>query len=296
MTKLTKAIRHWIGRPCLLGIKVGCLLVLTFASSESSHGQVVRAAGEKPDAPQRKALLPTSGLLIGNDSTRLSSRRLLVTLPQDNKSDSSPSDVKKDDAAAKDEADKDKVDQTDEASKEDTEKDAENDNKVDPIKPATPAQSAALRLGVDPVNIATDSIGRGDWAGVLPENTAANRAPASMGLPNGQTRGIPVTQVNWKPANICHLPLYFEDAMLERHGHVRWGHAQPVVSGVKFFTTMPLLPYLKTLHPPCEYRYQLGHFRPGSCAPALKDHLPWDRRAAVVETVSLGAFFWAAPL
>ncbi len=153
-------------------------------------------------------------------------------------------------------------------------------------------QDSQLSLVVEPVNIATGTIG----TGVLPEDTAAKRALPPTALLDGQARGIAATQVNWKPANICHLPLYFEDAMLERHGHVRWGHAQPIVSGAKFFATMPLLPYLKTMHPPCEYRYTLGHFRPGSCAPALKDHLPWDRRAAVVETATLGAFFWAAPL
>ncbi len=289
MTELTKAIRHWFGRPCLLAIKVGCLLALTVVSSDSSNGQVVRVAGEQLEAPHKKATQPTLGLLIGNASTGLSSRRLLAALPQDNKSELSPSDVKRADEAIKGaEVDKNK------AASEEAADDDQNDagKQASASKPTAPAQSSALSLSVDPVNIATDSIG----TGVLPENTAANRAPASMGLLNGQARGIPMTQVNWKPANICHLPLYLEDAMLERHGHVRWGHAQPVVSGVKFFATMPLLPYLKTLHPPCEYRYQLGHFRPGSCAPALKDHLPWDRRAAVVETVSLGAFFWAAPL
>lgn len=109
-------------------------------------------------------------------------------------------------------------------------------------------------------------------------------------------RGFPVQPVYWQPADICHSP-YFEDAMLERHGQVRWGCGpQPLVSGVKFISTIPLLPYLTTMHPPCEPRYSLGHFRPGTNAPVLKDHLPWDRRAAAVEALSAAGFWVAAPL
>ena len=285
MTEFIKAIRGWTDRPCRFGVKVGCVLALALISAESSNAQVVKVAGEQPSA------LGGAGLLTGS-STRIASRRLVAIPLQDGKSEASPSDVAKDEAKKAD-ADESSSDtkKDDEESKSESDEKAEDAKKND-TKPVTQAQSAELSLRVDPVNIATGSIG----TGVLPENTAVNRLPASMGLLNGQARGIPVTQVCWKPANICHLPLYFEDAMLERHGHVRWGHAQPIVSGAKFFATMPLLPYIKTLQPPCEYRYRLGHFRPGSCAPALKDHLPWDRRAAVVETVSLGAFFWAAPL
>jgi hypothetical protein len=131
---------------------------------------------------------------------------------------------------------------------------------------------------------------------LVPENTAGKLSTGFAALPDGQQRGMIAQSVHWKPANICHFPLYFEDAMLERHGHVRWGCAQPLVSGAKFITTLPLLPYITTLQPPCEPRYTLGHFRPGNCAPALKDHLPWDRRAATVEVLSAGAYFWAMPL
>ena len=276
MTETNKAIRSRTVNPSHLGFKAGFLIALAVSSSSIASGQVVHVAGERPEAVVGN---PTQ--LIANSGTRISSRRVLVELPQDAKADKSPSDAAAGTQSTADE-------KAAEAKKEEAQK-AESTAKSSGL---TPVQSAELSLNVEPVNISTGSIG----TGVLPEDTAAKRAPASSGLMDGQSRGIPVTQVNWKPANTCHLPLYFEDAMLERHGHVRWGHAQPIVSGAKFFATMPLLPYLKTMHPPCEYRYTLGHFRPGSCAPALKDHLPWDRRAAVVETVSLGAFFWAAPL
>ncbi len=275
MTEIIKAIRSRTARPVFLGIKAGFLVALAFSASPTVNAQVVQVAGERPES-----LLGSPVQLLAGSGTRISSRRVLVELPQDAKADASPSDATSSNASSIAQG---------------TAAEQENQRVAQQAQDArgiTPAQSAQLSLVVEPVNIATGAIG----TGVLPEDTAAKRAPASSLLMDGQSRGIPVTQVSWKPANICHLPLYFEDAMLERHGHVRWGHAQPIVSGAKFFATMPLLPYLKTLHPPCEYRYTLGHFRPGSCAPALKDHLPWDRRAAVVETVSLGAFFWAAPL
>ncbi|MDX1928205.1 MAG: hypothetical protein SFV81_16880 [Pirellulaceae bacterium] len=259
-----------------LGITVGCILALACLSTQPAKAQIVQAAGENQSEVLGISALGTSAQLISGDSGRLSSRRVLVNLPQ--QGEASPSDTANADDA--------EVQQ-----QEAEEADAKTD-KQDASKGITPVQSAGLRLSIDPVNIATTTIG----TGVLPEDMAAKRAAPTSALLDGQARGIVAQQVNWRPAAICHLPLYFEDAMLERHGHVRWGHAQPIVSGAKFLATMPLLPYIKTLHPPLEPRYTLGHFRPGSCAPALKDHLPWDRRAAAVEVVSLQAFFWAAPL
>lgn len=121
--------------------------------------------------------------------------------------------------------------------------------------------------------------------GTVPESAAAKRGLDRVGLP--QHRGWSLSQVCWQSSNICHLPLYFEDAMLERHGHERFPVLQPMVSGTKFISTIALLPYLTALHHPCECRYALGHFRPGTCAPVLKDTLPWDRRAAAAQALGV---------
>ncbi len=279
-----------------LFVAVCCMLLMACVSTESVNAQVVQTAGEN-----QNEVFGISAQLTASDSGRLSSRRVLVKTPQ--KGEPSPSDAKKVDDAADDKRTDDQkddeklVNQSADDKKAGDKTDDNSDQKAGEVKQEagkgiTPVQAFGLKMNVDRVNISTDKIG----TGVLPDDTAAKRAPPSMGLLDGQSRGIVSQQVNWRPANICHFPLYFEDAMLERHGHVRWGHAQPLVSGTKFLTTIPLLPYLKTMHPPCELRYSLGHFRPGSCAPALKDHLPWDQRAATVEAVSLGAFFWAAPI
>ncbi len=156
----------------------------------------------------------------------------------------------------------------------------------------TPLQNRDMSLKVSAVNIAVAGLG----TGILPDDAYDRQASEQFALPDGYARGAAFQCVHWRPSNICHYPLYFEDAMLERHGHQRFGTLQPLASGVKFFTTLSLIPYLATLQPACEPRYALGHFRAGSRAPRLRDSLPWDRRAAVVESLSVASFFWAAPL
>lgn len=156
----------------------------------------------------------------------------------------------------------------------------------------TPLQNRDLSPKVAIVDLSSARIG----TGMVPDSASEARSQPARMLPDGVDRGAPPQVAYWRPSCICYFPLYFEDAMLERHGHVRFGHAQPLASGAKFFSTISLLPYLKTLRPTCECVYAVGHYRPGSCAPPLRDHLPWDRRAAVVETLSAASFFWAAPL
>jgi hypothetical protein len=132
--------------------------------------------------------------------------------------------------------------------------------------------------------------------GLLPEGADRNKLLQPIDLPTGYERGAAYKVAQWQPSMICHYPLYFEDAMLERHGHVRFGCLQSFAAGAKFFGTLPLMPYLYTLKPKHECQYALGHYRAGSCAPLVRDHLPWDRQAAVVEALALTTFFWAAPL
>jgi hypothetical protein len=83
--------------------------------------------------------------------------------------------------------------------------------------------------------------------------------------------------------------------MLERHGHVRWGCFQPVASGARFFATIPMLPYLMTINEPCDCEYTLGYYRPGSCAPALVQRPPYDRRALVMEGLVVGGVVIGLP-
>lgn len=155
-----------------------------------------------------------------------------------------------------------------------------------------PLQDKELTIEVNVVNTSLTDIG----TGLLPDAESDSWDQGLQMLPDGSARGVTYKSVHWRPSLVFHHPLNFEDAMLERHGQDRWGHLQPLASGAKFFGSIVVAPYLHTLNRPWECQYALGHYRPGTCAPVLKDHLPWDRRAAAVETLSLAGFFWAAPL
>ena len=88
----------------------------------------------------------------------------------------------------------------------------------------------------------------------------------------------------WKASALCHKPLYFEEEALERYGHTHVREElQPLVSGAKFFLTIPILPYKMGINPPHECIYTLGYYRPGDCAPYMFDPLPLSLRAGLIE-------------
>ena len=119
-----------------------------------------------------------------------------------------------------------------------------------------------------------------------------------IGLPEtGEERGLPWQWQTgtWVASNSFSHPLYFEDRMLERHGHQRYPALQPMISGGRFIAQWLALPYLSTLHPPCECEYTLGYYRAGSCAPVLRQRAPWSRKAAAAQTASVAGGFIALP-
>ena len=152
---------------------------------------------------------------------------------------------------------------------------------------STPKSTTSGGLQPKPSNDVLEAISAPNimTEGTTPDSAAAKRGLDRVGLP--QDRGWMLNQAHWQSSNICHLPLYFEDAMLERHGHQRFPALQPMISGSKFMASIILLPYLTTRHHPNENRYVLGHYRPGSCVPALSDTLPWDRRAAAAQALGV---------
>jgi len=151
----------------------------------------------------------------------------------------------------------------------------------------TPIQNRELTTNVHVVDMSVTGLG----TGTIPAAAFDKRLAEAT-----HERFAAQKCVYWHPSSICHFPLRYEEAMLERHGHVRLGRLQPLVSGVRFFTTIPMLPYLNTLQPYYQPVYALGNYRPGSCAPLLRDTIPYDRNAAVVEALAGAGYFWAMPL
>lgn len=133
----------------------------------------------------------------------------------------------------------------------------------------------------------TSDIGNGK----VPDGFRSLEDRPLIGLPeSGQQRGEDYwtpTLADWAAPNTWSMPRFFEDRMLERHGHERFGCAQPLASGVRFFATVPMLPYLAAITPPCECEYTLGYYRPGSCAPMVYQRPPWDRRAIIAESAAV---------
>jgi hypothetical protein len=91
------------------------------------------------------------------------------------------------------------------------------------------------------------------------------------------------TCFQWKASAVCTKAAYFENVKLSRYGHSVCPTLEPIISGAKFFTTIPLLPYKAGLTPPNECVYTLGHYRVGNCAPQTLDPLPISVRAILFE-------------
>ncbi|WP_182865005.1 hypothetical protein [Stieleria mannarensis] len=133
----------------------------------------------------------------------------------------------------------------------------------------------------------TSEIGNGE----LPLGFRQGEASPVVQLPeSGLDRGLPWhwTARHWAAANTFSHPLYFEDRMLERHGHQRFPCLQPLASGGRFLAQAVSWPYLTAISPPSECQYSLGYYRAGSCVPALKQRPPYQRKAVASQVTAVG--------
>lgn len=75
----------------------------------------------------------------------------------------------------------------------------------------------------------------------------------------------------WCAPNIHYQPLWFEDVPLERYGQTYCdSRIQTAASAAHFFLSTLTLPYNAVVDPYYECDYPLGYFRPGDCAPPLR--------------------------
>jgi hypothetical protein len=154
--------------------------------------------------------------------------------------------------------------------------------------PSIPRSKEPLRVGS--LSIPNTSIA-GIGTGTTPEDATDGRLPDPMPLPYGPDReaGWSVKTKHWVAPVYCHQPTYYEDVMLEHHGHERCVVLQPVLSGARFYTGIFFIPYLATLRPPLQDIPSTGHYRAGSCAPALRQRAPYDPTAMKVQAAATAA-------
>ncbi|TWT55717.1 hypothetical protein [Allorhodopirellula solitaria] len=139
--------------------------------------------------------------------------------------------------------------------------------------------------------------------GRIPETVTAGKQLDLIPLPEDGMQRVAISGEGvwpelirpWAAPNTFSHPLYFEDRMLERHGHERWGYFQPFAAGTRFFVTLPMLPYLATVQPPCETVYSKGYYRAGSPVPKFLQRPPLERRAIIVEAAVVSGTFIALP-
>lgn len=144
--------------------------------------------------------------------------------------------------------------------------------------------------------VSTDTAEIGN--GRLPDDFRGEGTGPITPLPESpQDRGeyAPMVVRSWAAPNTFTLPLFFEDRMRERHGHERWGCMEPIAAGARFFTTIPMIPYLATLQHPCDPVYTRGYFRAGSPAPCLMQRPPLDKKAVAVEAAAIATGIIALP-
>ena len=70
---------------------------------------------------------------------------------------------------------------------------------------------------------------------------------------------------------------------------------QPVVSGLKFYATVPILPYKMGLDHPHEHIHTLGYQRAGNCACPVKERLPFSWKGAAWEAAAATGFVFLFP-
>lgn len=121
--------------------------------------------------------------------------------------------------------------------------------------------------------------------GLFPQECALSDYPF-------QPRNFKTVTFTWKASALCHKPLYFQQAKLERYGHTFGPILTPFISIGHFFVMVPCLPYNMGLEPPWECVYPLGWYRPGSCAPYTLGPLPLSLRGAATQgVITTGLWF-----
>ena len=115
----------------------------------------------------------------------------------------------------------------------------------------------------------------------LPPDCASSRFNSQT---NGsQARFASDVDFHWKPTDFFHMPAYFDDVPLERYGQSIAPRLQPAISGAKFVLQIPAFPYKVGIDRPHDCITTLGHRPPGDCVPCIRQRLPKELDASVIQ-------------
>ncbi|MEM9704379.1 MAG: hypothetical protein AAF907_18200, partial [Planctomycetota bacterium] len=117
----------------------------------------------------------------------------------------------------------------------------------------------------------------------------------SLGYEPFQPRDFARREYMWVASNLHSNPLYFEDYVLERHGHTYGDIAQPFVSAGLFSLQLIGLPYQMGLDGPLTPTYAAGAVRPGDPVPKRTPQIPLNAKAAAYQAGAVAGFGLVLP-
>ena len=89
-------------------------------------------------------------------------------------------------------------------------------------------------------------------------------------------------------------PLYFEEVNLERYGRT-CGPIQPALSGLRFFATIPSLPYAMSVHNPYKTYTTRWPYEAGWGAPKVKELRPLEAKPCLVQAGAITGLLFVLP-
>ena len=93
---------------------------------------------------------------------------------------------------------------------------------------------------------------------------------------------------------VAHHPLYFEEANLERYGR-SCGPLQPALSSLRFFATIPSLPYAMAVHHPYKTYATQWPYAAGWGAPKVKELQPLKVKPSLVQAGAITGLLFVLP-
>lgn len=142
------------------------------------------------------------------------------------------------------------------------------------IRPKSKAGSDQLPAGATPQALSQ--------LPYVPGSTAASMSLRASHLVTSPSAAVP------------YQPLYFEQVNVERYGRY-YGPCHPAASAVRFFATIPALPYAMTVHRPHRTYLWDWPYEAGWAAPAVRERPPFQPTAAAVQSATITGLVFLLP-